>query len=117
MKEENYKLAIQTSNYESISVHKLVNNKYSRVFYISNRPKDELKRCVDTLNRISKVVYGLGVTEIVQELPKNGLVKEIEVGNNETIIKLPEEFIYSDGELYKTEDFNFIINVLEGKLF
>lgn len=113
-----HKIAIQTSNFDPInSVDCCVNPKFSRVFYISNLPKEEINFNINSLNRVAKCVFGYGVTEIVDKLPDNKyLVENVIVNENETIIKLPKEFVY-DGMLQVTEDLKFIINVLDGKLF
>lgn len=113
-------LIIQTSGFEHQDrVVSLVNPNYSRVFYISNLPREEIEDNVNKLNRATKYIYGYSEAKIVDKLPdKEYLVKnDITIGPGDTIILLPKEFVYSSGRLIINKDLEFIIDVLESKLF
>ena len=114
------KLIVQTSGFEhQDKVASSVNPNYSRVFYISNLPREEIEDNVNKLNRATKYIYGYSEAKIVDKLPdKEYLVKnDITIGPGDTIILLPKEFVYSSGKLMINKDLEFIINVLENIIF
>lgn len=114
------KLIVQTSGFEHQDrVASSVNPNYSRVFYISNLPKEEIEDNVNKLNRAIKYIYGYSEAKIIDKLPnKEYLVKsDIIIDPKDTIVLLPKEFVYSNGKLIINKDLEFIINVLENIIF
>lgn len=114
------KLIIQTTGFEhQDKVASSVNPNYARVFYISSLPKKEIKDNVNKLNRAVKYIYGYSEAKIVDKLPNKEYLIEnsITINPEDTIILLPREFVYYNNELLINKDFEFIIDVLESKLF